>query len=429
MGSNQPKGKRISADGLAGRFVAEWVNGPVIPFYISLVLYLSSILVSNILWDFFWNDFQDFFVYLSGAAAASCYIIILHRMSRSPWMYLVYAAGSIIMLRFASILVPASLILMAAGKDFRNIPKAYLFVILFWTAVAGLGQLFHYCAPYVADDYLKTEAYGFCMSFGYRHPNIFAQYILAACLCVWYLWLQRERALTFLLFWLSAVFVWFLMKSRTGFIMLAGFPFLALLLLFAADRDRKPSEHPVRKKIWYGFLIGLPFILLAFSLVMAVHMDGLVRQFKDSVLWNFFSRFVAGGVALKLYGIHLFGSEIDFSGDTGMWFGPILIVLTCLDNAYLSALVKRGVIAALVKLGGLSLINVKCSRDRNYSLLLISVFLQLGAVMETYPVNFSCNFAFLYLLCTPVLCQPPAKADYIPLRQAIKDSRKSQKAI
>ena len=82
---------------------------------------------------------------------------------------------------------------------------------------------------------------------------------------------------------------------------------------------------------------------------------------------------MAGGIALKTYGVHLLGQEIDLRGNISMEVYGQVRVLRNVDNGYIYSLIQYGALYTVTKLIILSFVHAKCLRTGNRRVLLLSI--------------------------------------------------------
>ena len=366
--------------------LSEWQQVPGILFYPALCLFLFQFYFNNIRWNISLpGSYRTFFLDIAGVLCICGLLFVLMMHEHYVWTFLFCILICVLYFKyepgwqdlFEAVFIPAALVIMAAGKNYRTILKCYLGVVAGCYFLALSGQVFRFTMDAVTYDSHKIERVGIGHSLGFTHPNSLAINAFLICLLVWILWIYRYKVLTFVLFWGAAVPLWFISKSRTCVLFLIAFPVLAL---FTGESSRS-SSRPVRKTA-YTFWVLMPFLCLAVSLILCQDLGTLVDMFLNTSVWNLAMRFVAGGIALKTYGIHLLGQEIDLSGNVMMRIHGANMYLVWVDNGYICSLIKYGALFTAIKLGIISCVHVKCLRAVNKRLLLLSAVMLLLAVIE-----------------------------------------------
>ena len=243
----------------------------------------------------------------------------------------------------------------------------------------------------VAHDVAKYEREFGGHSFGMKYPNYWGYFALLAMLLFWYLFLRNKPIITFCIFWAVALFMWFVITSRTSALLGFAFPLFACgAELF---QNRRREELKLAGKV---IVIALPFLAFAFTLILCWRMEWVRNTFYQTGFHTMAMRFVEGGYALRNNGISLFGH--DFRD-----FDPNLVdasyhITQIMDNAYVSDLILRGALWLGVCLSWLSFAHWRCLKKRDYRLLIISVFFLILAMMERPALDVWFNFVLLYPL-------------------------------
>ncbi len=399
-------------------WIHAWKQGPDILFYTALTMYLVYNEARLVQWTApEASTLQNALLNLT-AAVIGCYVItVLLRLRKNLWMGLLCASAAVLFVLFwpdrghwvRIYCVSVALILLAAGKNYRRVLKCYLYVTLAVMCVTFMGQIFHFTSDVVLEDPGKIEQVGTGHSLGFAHPNVTGLFIYLICVLVWYLWLEQRRYLSVVLFWGAASVVWFVMKSRTVFALLVCMPFLDLLRRFIVRARPDTKGRRVRRGVLRGILAGMPFLAWLLSLFLAENMDALTLKTTGTFFWTFSSRFVQGGIVIKTFGVPLFFHGNRFTEPVYMVVGGQNQGAEVLDNPYLKDLVLRGLILTIAELLILVFVNIRCIRERNSRLLLLSVLFTLIGLMENYGVRVQYNFTFLYLFAaTDIISAPRA---------------------
>lgn len=280
--------------------------------------------------------------------------------------------------------------LLACGKDYRRILKCYFFCHVGVILLALLGLALGF-----ATDSPKVEEYGVGHSFGIVYPNNFAHILFLVLVLAWYLYLHRHKWATLAAFWCAVLPVWLVCKCRTIVIFLVLFPILALLLERRSAGTHRLPAGP--RRVRNALIVAAPFIMLGLTLLLCSQIEFMQRA-KYTVLYNMASRFVQGGIALRYYGVPLFGKAINTSGEYYLFLNGGRERLVLMDNAYVTYLIEEGAIWMFFVTAWYCLVNLRCIRDRNRRLLLIACFMLVLGLMERAGLTAVYNFTALYPL-------------------------------
>ena len=389
-------------------FLSEWNQVPGIIYYPALFLFLFQFYFNNMSWNISLpGSCRTAFLDLAGVLCICGLLCVLIMHDHYVLTFLSIMIICVLYLKyqpwwqdlFGLLLVPVALMIMGMGKKYRTILKCFLLAVVSGYVIALSGQIFGFTRDIITDDSKKIAAVGAGHSLGFYHPNSFAVNALLVCLLVWILWIYRKKALTFLLFWGSAVPIWFITRSRTSILFFVVVPFLTL---FTGER-RRSSTGPVRKAVGV-FLTFLPFIFLAFSIILSLNMEMMYALFNDTPLKNMSTRFVAGGIALETYGVSLLRREIDLSGNITREVCGYTRYLRYIDNGYMNSLIINGALYTAMKLGVLTCVHAKCLKTGNRRLLMLSVVMLLLATMENRGLGFEFNPTYMGLFAA-LICQ------------------------
>ena len=281
--------------------------------------------------------------------------------------------------RETATLCSAALILLARDLDFDRLQYAVF-------KSAGLALLTLVLAHLLGLTVSQAVnfAYGMGYSMGMAHPNNFSTAVAAFLL----LWAYRRRALPFFrtvpLVVAAALLTFRLTLSRTSLIILLLYPFMFLML-------RLP--YRVRGE-WLVRLVYLEFIALLAVSVSLMLLSGDGRMLPS--FWgdqNYLARFTSALALYQRYGIHWFGSHIEFlSLRAALFTGREAVIL---DSAYLYLLIGQGIIALAVFLYLISRAIRKMIRKRQFVLLTITGLFLASGMMERYMLYPYINFPLL----------------------------------
>ncbi len=276
--------------------------------------------------------------------------------------------------------------LLSYKKDYKKLLLILLSLTVAMLFLSWLGSVFG-----AAHDVSKYEREFGGHSFGMKYPNYWGYFALMSLLLFWYLFLQNKSLITFCVWWTISFFMWFVITSRTSALLGLAFPFFASVAEFFQKR-RKQELHLAETII----LVSLPFLVFTFTLILCWRMEWVRNTFYQTGFHTMAMRFVESGYALRNNGISLFGH--DFRD-----FDPNLVdasyhITQIMDNAYVSDLILRGALWLGCCLSWLSFAHWRCLKEKDYRLLIISVFFLVLAMMERPALDVWFNFVLLYPL-------------------------------
>lgn len=281
------------------------------------------------------------------------------------------------------------LALLAYGVDYRVILKIYLVAHTLTVLVGALGLVFGYATL----RYKVFSTTGF--SLGLVYPNHLGRMIFIILALSWYLWGQKKRLVTTIVFLVASYLMWTIVKCRTITFFMIGLPVCWWLSTVLQNR-KIPG---VIKKIWDWILILMPFICFVMTYIL-----GQMRVWLDSLshygtgFYALLMRFISAGALFDKFGFPLFGTDI-FSEDA-----PIEFInghhynANIVDNAYIFYLIAIGLIFLVICMGWISYANYRAVKNGDRALLLLSVFMCGYGLIETVFFQFEHNFIFFYPL-------------------------------
>ena len=284
---------------------------------------------------------------------------------------------------------------MAYKKDYKKILKCVMWMAFIWLLLTFIGEFVGLTQERVKGDNVSPGH-----SFGIVYPNTWGYISFMGLLPMWVLYLRKKTAATFGVFWGMSLFLFFVVSCRTVAALTLIFPVAALL----AERvEARPPKEDTGVRILKWVLILAPFLVYAFSLILAWNMEWLHRVFYNTPFKTLAMRFVQGGVALTLNGIPLFGHPIIASEDSYVMLNGEMERLWVMDNAYITYTIKRGLLWIVIVLIWLCVANWKCIKKRDYRLLTVGCIFLIFAMMEETGLNMWVNSFLLYPLAMAAL--------------------------
>lgn len=282
-------------------------------------------------------------------------------------------------------LVSLYLMVFAYTQKFRTILKTYLYTYGIMFLFATLGVL-----AGITKDVIKTPDYGLKHSFGLVHPNTTGHVVFLIVICIWYLYLKKNRILTYFLFYLAGIILSIWNKCRTAIVILFLFPILVDVLLILSRKNSKVLGKIFPLAPWVGFAI---------SLILSLGMDIVHRLMYHNFLRSFGERFVQAGIALRAYGLPLIGHSIDTSKSIRMVVDGKTIPLFVMDNSYISYGIILGIVWLLAALFLLSFGIRTAWLRHDIGLAAYAIIMCVFAMMERKGLDPVHNIMFIYGAC------------------------------
>ena len=280
------------------------------------------------------------------------------------------------------VVVSLYLIAFSRGRSFRRIIGYLTIAYLIVFATAASGRVLGF-----TSDIVKYMDYGAKHAFGMVHPNTAAHILLFLVMGIWLLFLQKNTAGMYLLFWLSAIVIGIWNRCRTVMGLLIVFPVIVSLA----------TKHDITaKRVWKYLTAAAPFLGLFITLILCIPIDQIHQLTYDTPLFSIGERFVQGGIALRTYGLHLIGQPIDTSRTIKMVVDGVKISLFVMDNAYLSYGIIDGLLWLFPCLAYLGAGNGKAWKNKNTGLLIYGVAMLLFALLERRGLDPVFNLMFYY---------------------------------
>lgn len=285
----------------------------------------------------------------------------------------------------------ASIILafLAYGTDYKIILKIYLFAHILTVCGGALGLVLGYSTL----RYKVFSTIGFSM--GLVYPNHLGRMIFIILAIIWYLWGQKKRVLTTVVFLVASYLMWTIVKCRTVTFFMIGLPACWWIITLLEEK----SVNKELRKIWNCIMIAIPFLCFVTTYIL-----GQFRVWLDSLshygtgLYALLMRFISAGALFDKFGFPLFGTDI-FKEDA-----PIEFInghhynANIVDNAYIFYLIAIGLVLLVFCMGWISFANYRAIRNKDHALLLLAVFMCGYGLIETVVFQFEHNFIFFYPL-------------------------------
>ena len=291
--------------------------------------------------------------------------------------------------------------LMAYGKDYKKILRCYMWVAFAGLLIAALGLPL----GLTAERGKISRDMGF--SLGIIYPNTWGQIAFLILVIFWYLYLQKKRVVTFIVFIGTALFMYFVPECRTIALLSAVYPFTTLFVKPCARSQTLEANSDHKGKISRILVSVFPFVCFAITMILCWQMDWVKDKTYSNALSSFGMRFVQGGIALQHYGFPLIGHTLPNDPSIIAVVNGEAEVLYVVDNAFVTYGLFLGAIWMLWILCWLTYANWRGLKNKDRALVLMSGFMMAFALMERPGLVASYNFMFLYPLASVAYLNEP----------------------
>lgn len=272
----------------------------------------------------------------------------------------------------------AAFVMLSYVVSFERISRVYLS-----TGAICLATLITACLLGLVKEARVYFSYGYSRSLGMAHPNNLAALVLNLLMLWGYRNIRKKRhGLVAAVSVVAGLLIWEIAKSRTTFILILGFGVLVLILRFM-----ELSKTTRWLKILKLSTVGV----LAITAVLTTYW----YRFTGSILQdeNMAVRFRSGYELTKQYGLHLFGSRIEFIGVQKAW--ELGVPAVVLDTAYLNLPISHGIIPTVLFFALIVLLYRRLGKERNYALIMITTVFLVAGLMEKGVFMIMYDFALL----------------------------------
>ena len=296
-----------------------------------------------------------------------------------------YTAYSANIIHSNVLVYTAAFILLARGIDYEEIISAFYKVALFSVLLLVFATILG-----AVDDNQIRFAYAWGVLYGHTmgtsHPNNFAAYVMTTL----FLWIykSRDRKSSGILICVDIVvglIVFALTASRTSTIVILAFAVIYLL-------------YEIMKKINVERVLNLLKLAIVAAFAVSIYLMNATNQFGTTGIladFTFTTRFSSAYNIYQQYGIHPFGSDIEFvSSVVSAQTGKASVIL---DSAYLNLILYRGYIATILFVVAMILLFRKIGKQKNYILMIIAALFVVDGLMEQNVFMIYCNFSLIYI--------------------------------
>ncbi|PFN80596.1 hypothetical protein COJ85_29715 [Bacillus sp. AFS076308] len=310
------------------------------------------------------------------SVAKSCVILLLGFVSS-------HFSGSSFLSPFFVFLAAADR--MEVRKAVKSIFYAQILAILVTISLALSGVIVN--TTTIRDSGLVRQ------SFGFGHPNTFAQKVLQVSIIFLYLKYDQIKFKHLIIVGIIGTIIYRLTNSQTAFYMTLLDIVLFVLYMHSQKRGQflsKVSEWMIRA------LKYICIIVAGFSVYASiVYQDNYLIGGIDTES-SLYSRFSQMYLYLKTYSITLFGQPLYYHNSISSSIANSSGLYT-LDNSYIYLLLGFGVVVFLLFIIIYARRIYKAIKDKEYVIAIIMTSYVLAGFTETSLIRFSYNFTMLFL--------------------------------
>ena len=219
--------------------------------------------------------------------------------------------------------------------------------------------------------YLYNER-GVRYALGFGHPNTLSIYVLSICTDIAYLFYGKSKFKMIILFTVIALIINEICRSRGPVICI----FLLIILLIIYP---KLKDNAIVNKVITWLFPMLMICSYIFALIFSKYDSALLTKLDEL----FSSRITLMGIFAKSYPLTLFGNLfVDYAtGTTGTSY--------VLDNAYMSLLIKFGILVSLLFIVMIPKTIKNMQRKGDYAMIIcLIVYMFLGLMENGFYVLF-----------------------------------------
>ena len=287
--------------------------------------------------------------------------------------------------------------LMACGKNYKKILTCTGTVALVCLIIAGLGLPLGYTL-----DVMKPENIHPGHSLGIAYPNTWGFLCFYVLMIVWYLYFRRKKVITFILFGVTAVFMYFYICCRTVALLTIFFPFATVVVDWLENKaDEKAVQGAtgsVLLKVVRWIVIIMPFLMLGVMLLLSLNLEWVHAHFYYTWFHNLAMRFVVGGLFLRQHGVAFIGNVLQTNVLRFVRVNNEFIEVKILDSSFATYLLMRGILWITYTLAWLCVGMWKAIKKRDFAIPFLSAIILVFAMVERPGLEMWFNFIMLYPL-------------------------------
>lgn len=291
--------------------------------------------------------------------------------------------------------------LMVCGKNYKKILKCIASVVSFCLVIALLGIPLGFTL-----DVSKPENIHPGHSLGIAYPNTWGFLCFFVLMIVWYLYLRKKKLVTFIIFGVTAIFMYFYICCRTIALLTVFFPFAAAFVDWLEYRTDKKAALGFNKSVilkaisWV--VIIMPFLMLGFMLLLSLNLEWVHAHFYHTWFHNLAMRFVVGGLFLRQHGVAFIGNVLQTNALQFVRVNDEFIEVRILDSSFATYLLMRGIFWMTYTLGWLCVGMWKAIKKRDFAIPFLCALILIFAMVERPGLEMWFDFIMLYPLAKVV---------------------------
>ena len=305
---------------------------------------------------------------------------------------LVISICSIIAVKNIDILLLV-MVLVEMGKfKFDDVIKVVYYFVLILYFIIVLGSVLGFIPNLIYNRDEETYRY----SLGFIYPTITSTLFMFILLMKYYLKKFDVSVENLLCDTILIGIIYYLTKSRTGFVLSLIIIIFAVLLKISYLKKININKI-IQNKYVKGFLISIPILIfVGWFILVVMYANG--PNFAETI-----NNFLSGRLyytleAFKKYKVLPFGLNINMSGWGG--YGYYVEVENFeyffLDNSYSLILFTKGSVILLAAILLFTYVIYKAIKDKNYIILFILFIVLLNSIVEPYLIEVSINVFLIY---------------------------------
>lgn len=322
------------------------------------------------------------------------YLVMMNSLGRAVMIVILLLLGLCLIFqkRLAKSYLLSEIIIIVTGVViyFKTKDNNILFLVLFMFAAKGLdfdeivecfainqvislvGILVVFYAG-LSQNVTSYFSYGVGFSLGTYHANNLATIVMSGFFALSYCILKNKLWLESLVAIIIAIFLWNITLSRTNCLLIILLP-ISHILIHYMKKTRSTFLLRISKSI--------VILLLLISAGMSIFYNSVNSIFTDG---TFAERFRFGLLAFKRYGVHLFGSNIQYISTVEAKISGIENMV--LDSAYIKILFAYGIIATICFVFAYTSLISKSIKMKNYDFLIISILFAISGITQSTVIT------------------------------------------
>lgn len=354
---------------------------------LSILLILIGVIESSLVSELF--PISKYCIYL---ICLLFYVLALlkreHSKAEIYWYTLSVVVGllSALLSHTLTLLIITAFVFASLGVDYEKILKTTWATLLFGMIAVFA---FDYAGLLLPIRFYRGSSIRYM--FGFKHPNTFAMYLMAFN-CAYFLWRGRKsKWFEFIILLCSIYIMFFLNHSNTVAICTSLF-FVTSFNYRYIDIWKRVLSYST-KTMKYGIVFFVPIIIM-----------GILIYIDSASSFSFFNdlkntagmRIVYGNIALKKYGLSLFGNQMKTFGSfetSRMFASNSYFVVDCL---YVLLAVREGIASSII-IWTTMIMSAQASISRQrWDMLGVVIIMFVYSLMESGLTNSAFYYVFAY---------------------------------